>query len=773
MTVLFDFIRWQISKRNFWLIFPAIMLLFASITVMGALTDGMVGYYSFDVNCSINDYNSAYPASPTAGVESTNASAKIGKSCFFTSGEFDMIIMNNVASSLSNSNYTFSIWASRGSMTSYKGILGWGKSQYSYKVQYRSDNKVQTAMERQTSPYEDNIVISSQAYSTDFVHMVVSFTNEGKIKQVYINGTFIGSDEGQSVDTSSMTELFLGGVWAGTGSANHYDGYLDEFGFWNRELSSSEISQLYNSGSGLNPLTNVTPPVVNTTIVYNGKVPSDLNTGNVFGIVNISYNVTAGTYPVLNNTLYYRINDSTTNKLIYFNQTSISTYLPFPASYNISNSYFFQLKDNNYLPAIYEFDERKMENTVHSYLTLTGATNRWRCLFHNVSQIVAPFGFYEGYINKTAGGVGNGYNLYFVNSSGTAGLFYDTNINPALNHTHNQSKHNVYSLPYSTATNTIGGSGVTNIAYIEGRIESSVSVELGYIADTQGNCEYSTDSGGTWTTFGYLDNHLHFFGNTTKLNYYETSCTTESCKSSSETSDLIELTGNLPPSSPQIISPLGINYPINVTVPFNWTLGVSPNEYAVSTFQTAIYLENNTLYDANISLSSFTYLFNDTGYFYFEVINCDTNGLCSSGFSELFNVTPQVPDTPIVPPVVSNVTTININLTGIENALNNNGFRSEIYIFVLLGIVFLIAGIVLEPVLTAISGLFFVWIGIYAMYQGNLSESASTALYYYGAFWFMLIIGIALIILGIVLKIQRHISNAGDNDFYSKVNKKY
>ena len=31
-------------------------------------------------------------------------------------------------------------------------------------------------------------------------------------------------------------------------------GLLDEIGIWNRELSESEVTKLYNKGKGLNPL---------------------------------------------------------------------------------------------------------------------------------------------------------------------------------------------------------------------------------------------------------------------------------------------------------------------------------------------------------------------------------------------------------------------------------------------------------------------------------------------------------------------------------------
>ena len=65
---------------------------------------------------------------------------------------------------------------------------------------------------------------------------------------LYINGT--AENTGQiSFVTASDNPLYI----ARDGNNNYFGGVMDDFYYWNRYLSSGEISQLYNSGLGLRP----------------------------------------------------------------------------------------------------------------------------------------------------------------------------------------------------------------------------------------------------------------------------------------------------------------------------------------------------------------------------------------------------------------------------------------------------------------------------------------------------------------------------------------
>lgn len=84
-------------------------------------------------------------------------------------------------------------------------------------------------------------------------HIVV--TSDGTNTKVYINddlqtgGILLGSD-GKWFNSLS-TNTFSYGICDRSSDYGGMDGTIDEIGIWDRELTSSEVTQLYNSGSGI------------------------------------------------------------------------------------------------------------------------------------------------------------------------------------------------------------------------------------------------------------------------------------------------------------------------------------------------------------------------------------------------------------------------------------------------------------------------------------------------------------------------------------------
>lgn len=85
-------------------------------------------------------------------------------------------------------------------------------------------------------------------------HML-TVTYDGTNIRGYINGNLVGTVS--SGYNSSTAESRIG--LRGDGS-DYYRGEMDEFAIWNRAINTSEITALYNSGSGFqHPFTSVTP----------------------------------------------------------------------------------------------------------------------------------------------------------------------------------------------------------------------------------------------------------------------------------------------------------------------------------------------------------------------------------------------------------------------------------------------------------------------------------------------------------------------------------
>lgn len=80
----------------------------------------------------------------------------------------------------------------------------------------------------------------------------VMYTRSGTSHQIYINGVSdtLASSVTQAGDIAYSTDAF----WLGQRNGGlRLRGRIDEFGIWNVQLSSSEVSELYNGGAGFDP----------------------------------------------------------------------------------------------------------------------------------------------------------------------------------------------------------------------------------------------------------------------------------------------------------------------------------------------------------------------------------------------------------------------------------------------------------------------------------------------------------------------------------------
>ena len=92
---------------------------------------------------------------------------------------------------------------------------------------------------------------SDQGYTVTLVngtwtHLVVTL-NSGGTATFYQDGASLGTKSGYGTPFNATSDFTLGEA----NSQAFMDGMLDEIGIWSRELSSSEVTSLYNSGTGL------------------------------------------------------------------------------------------------------------------------------------------------------------------------------------------------------------------------------------------------------------------------------------------------------------------------------------------------------------------------------------------------------------------------------------------------------------------------------------------------------------------------------------------
>lgn len=83
----------------------------------------------------------------------------------------------------------------------------------------------------------------------NWYHFVLIHNLAGGSAELYVNGSSAGTQTGFATNMKDGSADFRIGSWGG--NSNYLDGLIDEFAVWARALTSDEVAELYNSGSGI------------------------------------------------------------------------------------------------------------------------------------------------------------------------------------------------------------------------------------------------------------------------------------------------------------------------------------------------------------------------------------------------------------------------------------------------------------------------------------------------------------------------------------------
>lgn len=210
-----------------------------------ALKTDLVSYYSFDVDAS-DDHGSN---DGTVSGATHTSSGKLDDAYDFD-GTNDYISLGNPSNlSFSSSDaFSISVWFKSGSNT-YLPIIWKGYYSYAGDTKYMeinssyADNKVNVFVRHD---YNSKSLTSSSTYNdSSWHHLVVTYDNGSM--ELFIDGSSEGTVS--SVDYQSTTQNWeIGRRNAGS---QYSDNIIDELAIWSRAITSSEVSEIYNSGSGL------------------------------------------------------------------------------------------------------------------------------------------------------------------------------------------------------------------------------------------------------------------------------------------------------------------------------------------------------------------------------------------------------------------------------------------------------------------------------------------------------------------------------------------
>lgn len=186
------------------------------------------------------------------------------------------------------------------------------------------------------SPFE-----SADSCVNNWCHIVL--THDGVKPYLWLNNTLatnystttdltswfktILTDAGSKADTTNLGILERnGGNYAG------YEGKIDEVGIWDRNLSSGDVSDLWNSGSGR--AYSITPAQITLTSPTNASTISDLGTNFTATYTAVGYNWTNATYyvwydngSVFNNSVVVDITGLTNSTDEYIDNFAVGDYV--------------------------------------------------------------------------------------------------------------------------------------------------------------------------------------------------------------------------------------------------------------------------------------------------------------------------------------------------------------------------------------------------------------------------------------------------------------
>lgn len=213
------------------------------------LLDGLVSYWDFN-----GDANDKWNNNDGTIVGASLTTGKINQSYSFD-GVDDHI--NNISDwdyQLNGNEYTVSSWLYL-TRNANEWVLWNGSNTQSTTANIgfgflnRSINVIR-AWVRDNSINDVYVEFSNTDLLNKWSHHVL--VRDNTTLYYYVDGNLVGTDNNSSLSNVIMDETIFGAVWHDSNNAytSFFNGKIDETGIWNRALTETEVSKLYNQSLG-------------------------------------------------------------------------------------------------------------------------------------------------------------------------------------------------------------------------------------------------------------------------------------------------------------------------------------------------------------------------------------------------------------------------------------------------------------------------------------------------------------------------------------------
>jgi hypothetical protein len=276
--------------------------------VSGSLTQGLVGYWPFCGNA--NDDSGHGNNGTVNGATLTTDRFGNSNSAYHFNGVSNTISYNSTFVFNQNSDGALSFWFDNESILSNiystlffsKTTLG-ESNRFNLYLQPLPDNLLRLTVDYRESNTNLHILNTYQPITNNIWNNLV-ISRALNVYTLYLNGILVGSVTDSTPNLPNEIGWLIGSNPNGFGAPIFYQGKIDDIGFWNRALTQSEVTQLYNQNQcftnttvtdtlvinvgqmGFNPVTyanNITiyPNPANTQVTISFNTIADLNGGSI------------------------------------------------------------------------------------------------------------------------------------------------------------------------------------------------------------------------------------------------------------------------------------------------------------------------------------------------------------------------------------------------------------------------------------------------------------------------------------------------------------
>lgn len=303
-------------------------------------TNGLVGYWSFNGNAN-DESGNANNGTVNGATLTTDRFGNANSAYNFVSTNNNYITINNTVGNFGTSDFTISIWfLSTDSNSSHLINKRFNQSWGNYWELTKDLFAINDTNNNSNYGFINNTQLQSQNVWYNFM-----VTRIGKSLKYYINGVLYQTVTTSIVNNISNTNnLVIGSVITPlSGVLQSHDGKIDDIGMWNRALTQSEITAMYNGVTYSDTCNAVSGSLTNGLVGYwpfcgnanddsgngnNGSVNGATLTTDRFGNSNSAYNFNGTSdYIQTSNTSSLPIGSSSRSVSYWMKSSSSQSYM--------------------------------------------------------------------------------------------------------------------------------------------------------------------------------------------------------------------------------------------------------------------------------------------------------------------------------------------------------------------------------------------------------------------------------------------------------------